>query len=84
MNRHPDPFNFHHVKIADGREHMRCPKCNYLGNKVTQTVSASSQDKTVKGIGRKRKCYNCEHRWRTIEINTLSPLFIANLMEPVE
>lgn len=53
-------------KGMDPREFMRCPECNGLMSKVSNTNAATCEG--MRGIGRNRTCSQCGHRWRTIEV----------------
>ena len=62
------PIVFNDYRRVDPKEYMRCAKCNGLMTRVTRTHAATFDG--LKGIGRTRKCTECGHTWRTIELTT--------------
>ena len=57
---------FNDARHVDGKEYMRCIKCNGLMSEVKDTRAAELDGR--KGIGRTRRCTECGHKWRTIEL----------------
>ena len=62
----PNPIALKRRERVDPKEYMRCPACNNLESRATNTAAATFE--TAKGIGRNRQCVSCGHRWRTIEL----------------
>ena len=69
---------FHHYATVAASEHTPCPFCGSIaGTKIVASLAATLilDGRELKGIGRTRRCYRCQGKWKTFEtsIETLDP-----------
>lgn len=57
---------FHDRKTVPSKEYLSCPCCGGKRSQVAQTSAAHFED--MKGVGRHRTCYDCDHEFRTLEV----------------
>jgi transcriptional regulator NrdR family protein len=63
--------------MRDRRKHGR-PPCPHCSSDWSKVIDSGLNTGPVESFARLRQCLECDHRWKTLEINSTHHIWVEN------